>query len=100
VSAASTNATNVKASAGQVYSIQASNVNAAARFIHLYNNASAPTCTASLIATYLVPASSSGTNIRLQGVAFSAGIGFCITTVNDGTGSVSASDVVLMIEYK
>jgi hypothetical protein len=102
VAAGTTNATNVKASAGQVYSIQASNVNAAARFIHVYNTAGAPTCNASIIATYVVPGGSTGTgtNIPLMGAAFATGIGICITTANDGTGAVTASDVVLMVEYK
>ena len=103
VAGASTNATNVKASAGQVYGIQASNVNASARFVHLYNTSGTPSCGSSIIATWIVPGSTTGggNNINMPaGMAFGTGIGFCITTANDGTGSVSASDVVLMIEYK
>ncbi len=103
VAGASTNATNVKASAGQVYGIKASNVNASARFIHLYNNSGSPTCNASIIATYIVPGNTAGAGTNLDfplGLAFGTGIAFCITTANDGTGSVSASDVVLMVEYK
>lgn len=103
VSAASTNATNVKASAGQVYQVVASNVNAAARFVHLYNTSGTPSCGTSIIATFIVPGNSTGggTNITLDpGSAFGTGIGFCITTANDGTGSVSASDVVLNVFYK
>ena len=103
VSAASTNATNVKASFGQVYQIVASNVNAAARFVHLYNASGAPTCNASIIATFILPgnATGAGSNITLNpGLAFGTGIGFCITTANDGTGAVGASDVVLNVFYK
>ena len=103
VSGASTNATNVKASAGQVYNIQVSSVNAAARYLHLYNSASAPTCNASIISTHIVPGNTAGagTNIVLApGVAFGTGIGFCLTTAVDGTGSVSANEHVVMISYK
>jgi len=103
VAAASTNATNVKSSAGQVYQIIASNVSASARFVHLYNTSGSPTCNASIIATFIVPGQTTGagTNIQLDpGVAFGTGIGFCITSANDGTGSVSAGDVVLNVVYK
>ena len=103
VSGASTNATNVKASAGQVYNIQVSSVNAAARYLHLYNSSGAPTCNASIISTHIVPGNTAGagTNIVLApGVAFSTGIGFCLTTAVDGTGSVSANEHVVMISYK
>ena len=103
VSGASTNATSVKASAGQVYNIQVSSVNAAARYLHLYNTAGAPTCNASIISTHIVPGNTAGagTNIVLApGVAFGTGIGFCLTTAVDGTGSVSANEHVVMISYK
>ena len=103
VSAASTNATNVKASAGQVYNIQVSSVNAAARYLHLFNNSGTPTCNASIISTHIIPgnAAGAGTNIVLApGVAFGTGIAFCLTTAVDGTGSVSASEHVVMISYK
>ncbi len=43
VSTADTNATSVKASAGTHYGVQAGNVNAAARYLKLYDKATAPT---------------------------------------------------------
>lgn len=97
VSAATTNATNLKASAGQVYAIIASNVNASARYIHLYNTSGTPTCNASIINTFIIPGNTAGagTNISIPpGVAFGTGIGYCITTSVDGTGSVAANEIV------
>src|SRR5690242_4134795 len=43
ISAATTNATNIKASAGQVYGYDIYNNNAAVRFVKFYNKATAPT---------------------------------------------------------
>jgi hypothetical protein len=104
VSTADTNIANVKASAGQVYQIVASNVNAAARYIHLYNTSGSPTCNTSIISTFIIPGggtSGGGTNIPLPpGAAFGTGIGICITTAVDGTGSVAANEIVLNIFYK
>lgn len=103
VSAATTNATNIKASAGQVYNITASNVNAAARYIHVYNSSGAPTCNTGIINTFIIPGNTAGagTNISLApGVAFGTGIGICITTSPDGTGSVAANEIVLNVFYK
>lgn len=103
VSAATTNATNVKASAGQVYQIVASNVNAEERYVHLYNSSSAPSCGTGIVATFIIPGATTGggTNVTLNpGAAFGTGIGFCITTAVDGTGSVSANETVLNIFYK
>jgi hypothetical protein len=103
VSAATTNAANVKASAGQVYAVIVSNVNAAARYLHLYNNAGAPTCNASIINTFIIPGATTGggTNIPIAlGVEFSSGIGICITTGVDGTGNVAANELVANVFYK
>jgi hypothetical protein len=103
VSAGSTNATNIKASAGQLYNIVASNVNASPRFIHTYNNAGSPTCNASIVNTFLIPGSVTGglTPVVVPvGVAHTTGIAICITTANDGTGDVGAGDIVLNVMYK
>lgn len=103
VSGASTNATNVKASAGQVYGIHVGSINAAVRYVHLYNNAGTPTCNASIISTFVIPgnAAGAGTNLNFPlGLAFGTGIAFCLTTAVDGTGSVSANEHVVNVEYK
>lgn len=102
VSAASTNATNVKASAGQLYGYYIFNANASARKIAFHNSASAPTAGASVFFSVVIPASS-GANVEFsQGIPFSSGIG--ITTVtgtadSDATG-VAAGDLIINLFYK
>lgn len=106
VSAATTNATSVKASAGTVYLITASNVNAAARYLKLYNKASAPTVgTDTPVFTFIIPGNTAGagTNIPLpaMGVNFSTGIAFALTTgiADADTGAVAASDIAVNLAY-
>jgi hypothetical protein len=103
ISASGTNATNVKASAGTVYSMVAMNTSASARYIHMYNSASAPTAgSGTPIKRFLVPIGGGFTwPIPPQGVAFSSGIGFTITggVTDADTTSISASDVVLNLDY-
>ncbi len=108
VSTASNNSTNIKASAGQVYSITAVNVTASLKYIRLYNLSSAPTCTSSTGIVFYSPIPGSTTNpVPLTvpvavGSAFSAGIGFCITGgagVTDNT-STAAGDVILNYAFK
>lgn len=106
VSAASTNATSVKASAGQLYSIYVSNVNAAARYFKLYNKASAPTVgTDTPVQTYLIPGNTAGAGFSVQipsGLAFSTGIAFALTTgvADSDTAAVSANEHVVNLGYK
>jgi hypothetical protein len=103
VSTADTNIANVKAAAGQLYGVQASNVNAAVRYLHVYNASGSPTCNTSIIHTFVIPGNTAGggTNIALQpGLAFSTGIGICVTTAVDGTGSVAANELVINLQYK
>lgn len=96
----STNATNVKASAGQIYNLAAYNNSATLAWLSLYNNSGTPTCGTSIIQQYMIPASS-GFNLDFSvGKAFSSGIAFCVTTGIAGTGSVAASAYVINIDYK
>jgi hypothetical protein len=55
VSAGSTNATNVKALAGQVYCITAFNTNAAARYLKFHNTAGTPTAGSGVTDTFMIP---------------------------------------------
>lgn len=99
----STNATNVKASAGQIYSISGYTISATAAWISLYNNAGTPTCGTSIIQQYLIPGNSSGAGFNIDFATpkgFATGIAFCITTGIAGTGSVAASSYVLNVDYK
>jgi hypothetical protein len=106
ISAASTNATSVKSSAGQVYSVQAFNTNAAARYLKLYNKASAPTVgTDTPVKTLLIPGNTAGTGFVINwpaGIAFSTGIAIALTTgiADSSTGAVAASEIVVNIDYK
>ena len=102
-SAATTNATSVKASAGTVYSVTASNTGAAAAFVKLYNLATAPTVGTSTIAiTISVPAGGT-TNLSFgaAGARFSTGIGLSITNLGtdaDAT-AVTAAQVKVITSY-
>lgn len=95
-SAASTNATVVKASAGALGFIYAVNLNAAVRYLNLYNKATTPapaTDNALLIAKLPIPASATGAGFMLPipgGAAFSSGISFALVT---GAGDTDATAV-------
>lgn len=106
-SAASTNATSVKASAGQVYMITASNINAAVRYLKFYNKASAPTVgTDTPVLVFAIPGNTAGagTNIPVPaaGLAFSTGIAFALTTgaADSDAGAVAANDIIVNLGYK
>lgn len=106
VSAASTNATSVKTSAGQLYNVQAFNTNASARFLKIYNKASAPTVgTDTPVATFLVPGNASGAGCVIEisnGLALSAGLAFAITggMADSDTTAIGAGDCVVNLQYK
>lgn len=106
VSAASTNATSVKASAGQVYGLQVMNLNAAARYLKLYNKASAPTVgTDTPVKTIMIPGNTAGAGVVLSwanGLAFGTGIAFALTTgiADTDTGAVAANEIVVNLDYK
>lgn len=106
ISAASTNATSVKASAGQVYGIEVFNTNAAARFLKLYNKASAPTVgTDTPVKVLTIPGNAAGAGMVIsfdKGLAFGTGIAFALTTgvANSDTGAVAANELVVNIDYK
>ena len=107
ISAATTNATSVKASAGQVYSIYAHNLNAAVRYLKLYNKASAPTVgTDTPVLTLPIPGNTAGAGFVLDtggmGIAFATGIALALTTgvADADTGAVAANEIVVTVLYK
>ena len=106
ISASGTNATVAKASAGQVYGWSFYNTNAAARYIKLYNKATAPTVgTDTPVLTLLVPgnAAGAGNNFEMTaGIPFATGIGFGTTTgmADSDTGAVGANEVIVNLFYK
>lgn len=105
ISAASTNATSVKGSAGQVYAIAVFNLNASARYLKLYNKASAPTVgTDTPVQTYMIPGNAAGAGLTLSipvGMAFGTGIAFALTTgiADADTGAVAASEICVNLVY-
>lgn len=102
-SAATTNATSVKASAGTVYNILVSNTGAAAAYVKFYNKASAPTVGTDVpVFTLSIPAS--GTvcvNPHLIGIRFATGIALAITNLaaDSDTTAVLAAQVKCMTSY-
>ena len=104
-SAASTNATSVKASAGQIYSIMCTNTNAAVRYLKLYNKASAPTVGTDVpVQTYAIPGATTGAGFTLSipvGMAFGTGIAFALTTeaTDAGTTGVAANEIIVNLTY-
>jgi len=106
ISAASNNSTNLKATAGTVYSVNACNINAAARYLKLYNKASAPTCgTDTPVLRVAIPGGTTGGCQTIQfpvGMNFGTGIGYCIVTgITDADNtSTAASEQLINITYK
>jgi hypothetical protein len=93
ISAASTNATNVKASAGQLYGWFIRNTNATTNMkVAFHNTAGTPTAGASVIFSVNIPAGSAANVFGDIGLAFATGIG--ITTVT-GTADTDATAVAV-----
>jgi hypothetical protein len=90
ISAATTNATIVKASAGRLLGWNISNTNAAFRYVKLHNQTTSPTAGVGVVQTISVPPNSN-INYSLEGgVAFTTGIG--MTTV---TGAADADNTAV-----
>jgi hypothetical protein len=106
LSAATTNATSVKGSAGQVYGYYVSNTNASPRYLKLYNKATSPTVgTDTPVLTLLIPGNASGVAGHVEftnGIEFTTGIAFALTTgvADADTGAVAANEIVLNLFYK
>lgn len=102
-SAATTNATNLKATAGMVYVISAMNTSAATKYIRIYNKASAPTVGTDIpIMVLAVPATSSKEFGFPMGLKMATGIGYAITNAAGATDAtaVAAGDVQLLINWQ
>lgn len=102
-SAATTNATSLKASAGNLYSVTATNTGAAAAYLKLYNKATAPTVGTDVpVATITIPAGGF-VNVPFgsQGFRFATGIGYAITNLaaDSDTTAIAAAQVKVMWSY-
>jgi hypothetical protein len=106
ISAASTNATSVKGSAGTLYAITAYNNANTIAYLKFSDASAAPTCgTTGVTQTFLIPANSNGSGFNFSipvGLAFASGIAFCITggIADTDTTAIGASTVVVSLAYK
>lgn len=104
-SAATTNATVVKASAGQVYDVEVYNTNASPRWLKFYNLAVSPTVGSStIVRKVMIPGNTAGGGVTRtipMGLAFSIGIAYAITAnvADSDTTAVAANEVVINLGY-
>lgn len=103
ISAATTNATSVKATAGVINDIIISNASASAKYFKLYNKASAPTVGTDIpVKTVLVPAGSTvAFGCGPFGIRLATGIAYALTggiAVGDMT-AVALNDLAVGITY-
>jgi hypothetical protein len=102
IAAGSTNATNLKASGGQVFGWFIRNFAATDRKVAFHNTAGTPTAGAGVIHTVNVPAGSAANVFSDIGITFATGI--AITTVTDitdaGATAVTANDLDINIFFK
>lgn len=104
LSTATTNGTVIKASAGALGFIYAVNLNAAVRYLKLYNSTTVTVGTTTQLAALPIPASATGAGFMLPipgGLAFSTGICIGLTTgsASSDTGSVAAGEIFILIGY-
>lgn len=103
VCASGTNATGVTTQGSQIYGWHFFNNAAAIRVIHFYDSASTPTAGSDTPIFNVTLPAGGGSNISWpQGLPFSSGIGYTITTglADNDTGSCSGLDVEGVILYK
>jgi hypothetical protein len=96
--------TNVKNTAGVLYSLEASNTNTSPRYVKLYNKSSAPDVAsdASLIVfRFAIPGSGGIALSWPAGKLFSSGISFVLVTgaTNTDAVEVAANEIMLNLSY-
>jgi hypothetical protein len=102
----STNATVVKASAGQIYTMRAFNNSANIAYLKFYNKATTPTCNSdTVVDKVMIPASTSGAGVVINspvGTEYTTGIAYCVTAafVDSDNTAVAASAFSVTIGYK
>jgi hypothetical protein len=107
LSAASNNKTQVKGSAGQLYCVVVTNINASPRYLKVFNNVSASVTMGTTAADYqfLIPGNAAGAGVAInidKGIAMSTGITIAITTgvgLTDNT-STAANEQSVLVGYK
>lgn len=101
-SAATTNATSVKGSAGTIYTIWVSNTGGAAAYLKLYNKATAPTVGTDVpVLTITIPAGGTICLTSDIGQRFTTGIALAITNLaaDSDTTAVAAAQVKVSTAY-
>lgn len=101
ISAATTNATVVKASAGRIVGWNISNTNAAYRYVKFHNQTTSPTAGTGVVQTVGVPPNSN-VNFNLSGgIAFTTGIAMTTVTgaADADTAAVGLNDLIIDIFY-
>ena len=105
VSAASTNAANIKSTPGRLLGGMLWNVNAAVRYVKFHDTAGTPTAGSGVYLRYAVPGNTAGAGTPLGiptgGVPFTAGIGITIVTgaADTDATAVAANDVMLSLYF-
>ena len=102
VAAGTDNATNVKASAGQVYGGLVFNKAATPRYLKFHNTAGVPTAGAGVVMTVAAQAGVLTPFAIPGGAAFATGIGITMVTgiADNDTAAVTAADLVVDVFYK
>lgn len=110
LSAASTNSTSCKGSAGNVFGYELFNTTTTVYYLRLYNSSSAPTCSSAtgfIRSIPIPPAAAAGQvggaikAIGTFGVQFGTGIGYCLTGGSSSTDNTNAATGVFgEIDYK
>ena len=104
--AASTNATNCKNAAGQVYLYHLENTTSTLYYLRMYNLTTAPTCSSATgyVESIPIPASSTGAGVvvpQYTGEPFGTGVSFCVTGGSSSTDNTNAAvGVFVRILYK
>lgn len=102
-SAATTNATLIKGSSGTVYGIVASNHNAAARHLKIYNKASAPVVGTDIPVLTLNLPTGNNANVPIgsNGLRFTNGIALALTVSagDSATDAVAAGEIKVAISF-
>lgn len=91
----------INANPGQVWGWYICNNSASARFVKLYNKATAPASTDTPAQTFQIPGSSAANVMCAKGIRFTAGIGIRGTTgvADNDTGAPTTNDLVVNIFY-
>lgn len=102
ISAASTNATIVKASAGRLLGWNIHNANAAVRYVKFHNLATSPTAgSTAVFLTVAIPPGASRDFHMPGGIAFATGISYTTTTgiADSDSQAVGASDLAIDVFF-